>query len=327
MDEATEIESRLQAKNWEKLNLEMISNLEKWKPVGMLAGLDDHEALITAYLLENQRLFNENADMPDISKRISLPLVRRMFDPNKFIGWQLVSIQAMRGPQGPLKTTWQGSALYLKHMAKTRNVKVLVYPTLYQNPDPNGTEEDRIEKEANAVAGMAAELAQEFNNEILSDLRNNVATRGKLAWTEKDGAAPLWRALSQFRQSIMNKTGFLPNWVVTSPEAAALLKEVTEVQKLEYDPDWWISPTAKLNDELLVIEDKLQKDVGFLVGYKGNPYSSQYIWAPYIPFTTTPVILDAEGFNAKRGMLFRYAKRLLSQTDNYYGTLRTEASK
>ncbi len=45
-----------------------------------------------------------------------------------------------------------------------------------------------------------------------------------------------------------------------------------------------------------------------------------YFYAPYIPLTKTPVILDPESFNPHKGYLTRYGKKLLEEGSKYYRT-------
>lgn len=54
-----------------------------------------------------------------------------------------------------------------------------------------------------------------------------------------------------------------------------------------------------------------------LRGYTANQILDVgYFYAPYIPLTETPVVLDPNTFNARRGFLTRYGERLL-RTDLY----------
>jgi hypothetical protein len=75
---------------------------KKWSSTGLLEGIDDKFVkATTSVLLENQRLFNENAtDTGDIAqfKRISIPLVRRIYP--QLIANKIVSVQPLLGPTG-----------------------------------------------------------------------------------------------------------------------------------------------------------------------------------------------------------------------------------
>ena len=43
-----------------------------------------------------------------------------------------------------------------------------------------------------------------------------------------------------------------------------------------------------------------------------------YIFSPYIPAVQTPVVLDPDAFETRRGILTRYGRRLLEEGGRYY---------
>jgi len=60
---------------------------------------------------------------------------------------------------------------------------------------------------------------------------------------------------------------------------------------------------------------------GVVKGFKGNAHlDAGYFFAPYVPLTQTPVVLDPNSFKKTRGILTRYGKKLLAQGKQYYGT-------
>ena len=66
--------------------------------------------------------------------------------------------------------------------------------------------------------------------------------------------------------------------------------------------------------EWIVLKDPNFKPGEMLMGYKGASYmDSGYFYAPYIPITSTPVVLDPNTSIPKKGILTRYGKRLLDE--------------
>lgn len=60
------------------------------------------------------------------------------------------------------------------------------------------------------------------------------------------------------------------------------------------------------------LKDPLYKSGELLMGYKGASYmDTGYFYAPYIPITQTPVVLDPNSFTPQKGILTRYGKKLL----------------
>jgi hypothetical protein len=45
-----------------------------------------------------------------------------------------------------------------------------------------------------------------------------------------------------------------------------------------------------------------------------------YVYAPYIPFQLTPVVLDPDDFTPRKGIMTRYAKKCVN--NKYYGLIR-----
>lgn len=73
-----------------------------WESSGLLNGIaDEHTRKVTAVMLENQKLLNEQGtDTSDVAqfKRISIPLVRRIYP--QLIANKIVSVQPLLGPTG-----------------------------------------------------------------------------------------------------------------------------------------------------------------------------------------------------------------------------------
>jgi len=64
--------------------------------------------------------------------------------------------------------------------------------------------------------------------------------------------------------------------------------------------------------EWVCYKDPLQGDGKLLMGYKGTSVlDAGYFYAPYIPITQTPVVLDPSTFQPTKGIITRYGKRLL----------------
>jgi hypothetical protein len=67
--------------------------------------------------------------------------------------------------------------------------------------------------------------------------------------------------------------------------------------------------------EISLRDSRFNPDKDYLMGYKGNSYlDAGYFYAPYIPMTTSPVVLDPNSFTPQKGILTRYGKKLLDQS-------------
>ncbi len=323
----------------EKTRLNLLRELdaaeEKWEKTGMLKGLTDPWVKKSvALLLENQRLTNDQAqDQADLGyfKRISIPLVRRIYGTNDFIAWDIVSVQPMLGPCSNVYYWWPGKALQFEEiLAKTRKMKC----NLCYEAQQDGHCKSALEEEAQMVAQYADEMRNEINREILTDIRNNAGTVASLQWSNVD---TLWSAINTLTQTVNAKCGAFPNWFACSPEVAKVLKESAtwEPRDTGESEDAFCNHTSLAvrktgvlsgpccnGQPIKLIEDPLFPPGGLIMGYRGEShFQSAYHYCPYVPLSITPVVLDPESFCPRRGFLHRYGKKLLVNGAKWYARL------
>ena len=206
-------------------------------------------------------------------------------------------------------------------------------------------EQHDLQKEADMTAVLSAEICNEINQEVITDLRDNVGIHEELNW---QGPEALWSFLEGMFYRFETETspgkevpfGRKPNWIVTSKLLAAEIKKVVDFEKCletikpiervlsngeRISPDWHDSLkcvyTGTINKEIKLIECDHLLPNDILVGFKEGPYGSGYAWLPYVPFTQTPVILDPETFHPRKGVLTRYTKRLSTKGSDFYARL------
>ncbi len=74
---------------------------------------------------------------------------------------------------------------------------------------------------------------------------------------------------------------------------------------------------------LKTYKDPLVPSGELLMGYKGNSYmDSGYFYAPYIPITQTPIVLDPNVFIPTKDILTRYGKKLIDEAFVDYGVVK-----
>lgn len=325
-----------------KVDAEAKELVARWGNTGLLTWSDEYISGQMALLLENQRLMNEVAtDSGDMAhfKRISIPLVRRVFDPTYCLIWELASMQVMMGPTAWVYFDGPTGRVAEEVAAKTKRLKCLWAIPLHDNI----REQWDLNKEAELTAILSAEVCNEINEELISDLRNNAGIHEYANW---DGPEALWSSLTglfdKFENDATNRDAFgrRPNWIVAGKSLAIELKKAVEfepcletIKPIErvlrngerISPDWWDKlkciRTGTLNKEIKLIEceELLPNDI--LVGYKNGHYGSGYCWCPYVPFTRTPIMLDPESFTPRCGILTRYTKRLSINGSHFYARM------
>jgi hypothetical protein len=62
------------------------------------------------------------------------------------------------------------------------------------------------------------------------------------------------------------------------------------------------------------------KNNTILLGYKGGQFlETGAVYAPYVPLIMTPLIYDPQTFTPRKGVMTRYAKKMLRP--DYYGKI------
>lgn len=269
-----------------------------------LEGLEDYPKKVIAVLLENEKLVNEQFKGDEIWKKYSLEMVRKVYDPKNFLGFDWVNVQPMLGPCSIVRFgNWNISGKILwshteEIVAKTRSLKQ------YYNDEFNDE--------------LYSAIANEFNREILTDLKNNVGTIA----TRNFSIDGLVDGLSLVFDTIAKESWRNPEWLVTSPEAVDMLEKIYGFH------NYYTPPTSSLavykigilkHLPLTVYKDPLFHKQEFLMGYKGGIFDSQYIYAPYVPFNLTAPVIDPNTFLPHRRLMIRYGKKLTPAGRKFFG--------
>jgi hypothetical protein len=116
------------------------------------------------------------------------------------------------------------------------------------------------------------------------------------------------------------------NFVVTSPDVATVLEaSVLYKPVLSMDPKETMftvgtEKVGTLNNRFTVYKDPYFPRNKVLLGYKGGSFlETGYVYAPYVPLIVTPTIYAPEDFTPRKGVMTRYAKKLVRS--DFYGTV------
>jgi hypothetical protein len=90
-------------------DLMMANVTARWEKTGLLNGLEPYVASQMALIMENQRIVKElvvppkdNSFEQEMFLKHQILAVRRIYDPRFFVGFNLVSVQTLRGPADKL---------------------------------------------------------------------------------------------------------------------------------------------------------------------------------------------------------------------------------
>lgn len=194
-----------------------------------------------------------------------------------------------------------------------------------------------VDAEAEMVQQIGSEIALEIDREVIEDLYDCVDQNGDLTTTwdrTPTGDTPdIWHiqslvhAISKISNRIHARTFRAPaNWLVVSPEIAALLECIPQFKGDKITPGDLIPAPGihrigTLMDRWTVYRDPYFHTDYCMVGYKGTVfYDTGYVYAPYIPLQATPTFYDPDTFTMKKGLRTRYNKKLIR--NDYYGLVK-----
>lgn len=114
------------------------------------------------------------------------------------------------------------------------------------------------------------------------------------------------------------------NFMVVSPDVATILEStVLYKPQLSMDPNetqfsLGIEKVGALANRFTVYKDPYFPRNQVLVGYKGSSFlETGFVYAPYVPLIVTPTIFAPDDFTPRKGVMTRYAKKMVRS--DFYG--------
>jgi hypothetical protein len=116
------------------------------------------------------------------------------------------------------------------------------------------------------------------------------------------------------------------NFLVTSPTIATILESITgfastsngEADQMEYA--FGVQKIGSVNGRYKVYKNPYMTENLILMGYRGSQFlETGAVFSPYIPLIMTPLVYDPDTFTPRKGLLTRYAKKMLRP--EFYGKI------
>jgi hypothetical protein len=114
------------------------------------------------------------------------------------------------------------------------------------------------------------------------------------------------------------------NFLVCSPTVATILEAIPgyastsdgDVNKASYA--FGIQKSGQLNNRYTVYKNPYMTEGTILMGYRGSQFlETGAVFSPYIPLIMTPLVYDPNTFTPRKGLLTRYAKKMIRP--EFYG--------
>lgn len=195
-----------------------------------------------------------------------------------------------------------------------------------------------IDAEAELTAVISSMLIAEIDREILADLLNGSAIRDDYDYLN-DGVNQSSRNWLDRNQALsaklidlgarIHQEGKLgsANWAVTNPRIGAKLESTRGFESAnlgkheEFNMGIRFAGTIS-GKQMKIYVDPYFPDNKILMGYKGNSFlSTSYVYAPYQPLYTTPLIYDPATLKPIRGFMTRYGTKMVIGGDHLLAVL------
>ena len=222
-------------------------------------------------------------------------------------------------------------------VAKTRKLKAQWTPEFAQ--DLNAYQS--LDAEAELTSIMSEYIALEIDLENLDMLiqdasaadeywsakNNNILNSGKTAW---DTTAAFYNTQGQWFQTLGTKFQKVSNkihqktlrgganFLVCSPAVATIIESIPgfasssdgDVTKGSYA--FGIQKAGQFNSRYTVYKNPYMTENVILMGYRGAQFlETGAVFAPYVPLIMTPLVYDPVTFTPRKGLLTRYAKKMI----------------
>lgn len=207
-----------------------------------------------------------------------------------------------------------------------------------------------LDAEVELTQVLSEQIALEIDREILSEILYN-ATGANYYWSRAPGKfldkttgntlsgasftgtvrewyETLIEVMIDVGNTIQRKTlRGSANFVVTSPdvstilEASVLYKPVMDVSDVKMTTlAVGTEKVGTLSQRYTVYKDPYFPRNRILMGYKGSSFlETGYVYAPYVPLIVTPTIYKYDDLTPTKGVMTRYAKKLVRS--DFYGTV------
>lgn len=231
-------------------------------------------------------------------------------------------------------------------VAKTRKLKAVWTPEFSQDLNKY----QALDAEAELTSIMSEYISLEIDMEIL-DMLIQSANAGKEYWsainntglsvsgtTVTQTALGFYNSQGGWFQTLGTKIQKLSNvihqktmrgganFMVISPTVSTIIESIPgfagdvngETEKMKYS--FGVQKAGSINGRYKVYKNPYMLENTILLGYKGSQFlETGAVFAPYVPLIMTPLVLDPDTFTPRKGLLTRYAKKMVRP--EFYGLI------
>ena len=221
-------------------------------------------------------------------------------------------------------------------VAKTRKLKAVWSPELAQDLNAYHS----VDAEAELTSMLSDYISMEIDLEILDMLVSDAQTTDY--WSAKSGEDydsgtsafvtntfygtrfEWYQTLVAKIQKVSNEIHRLTlrggaNFVVCSPKVATILESLPGYNSSPGDADaaatqfaMGVSKVGQVAGRYTVYKNPYMTENNILVGFRGSNFlETGAVYSPYVPLITTPLVYDPSDFTPRKGVMTRYAKKMI----------------
>ena len=230
-------------------------------------------------------------------------------------------------------------------IAKTRKLKAVWTPELAQDLNAYHS----VDAEAELTSLLSEYISMEIDLEILDMLMANASAKtenwsarvgyeynsltelfeessgASNAYTKGDWFQTLGNKIQSVSNAIHQKTlrgG--ANFIVVSPETATILESIPGYATgADGDANtnqfaMGVQKMGAINNRYTVYKNPYMLENTILIGFRGSNFlETGAVYAPYVPMIMTPLVYDPKNFTPRKGVMTRYAKKIVRS--EFYG--------
>ena len=227
-------------------------------------------------------------------------------------------------------------------VAKTRKLKAVWTPEFAQDLNAYHS----IDAEAELTSMLSEYISQEIDLEILDMLMNNALVEENWSVTigekydgnsvyatantgEAYNQGTWFQTLGTKIQKVSNKIHAKTmrggaNWLVCSPDVATILESIpgyaADTDGNQSSFAMGVQKVGQLANRFTVYKNPYIQSNTILMGFRGNQFlETGAVYAPYVPLIMTPLIYDPTNFTPRKGVMTRYAKKIVRP--EFYGKI------
>ena len=235
-------------------------------------------------------------------------------------------------------------------VAKTRKLKAVWSPELAQDLNAYHS----VDAEAELTSMLSDYISMEIDLEILDMLMNDAVTQD--FWSAKAGedfdssensgtggfvTTTFYGTRFEWYQTLVSKIQKVSNeihrltlrgganFVVVAPKVATILESLPGYVSQPGDGgneqfSMGISKIGQAAGRYTVYKNPYMTENQILVGFRGSNFlETGAVYSPYVPLITTPLVYDPSDFTPRKGVMTRYAKKMIRP--EFYGIIKCKS--